>query len=212
MPTPRWLYLPLLLISIPNISGANTTWNRYLPAFRAFTKYHNPWITPADQLKLAETNWILAQGDWKLLRRLAAEEAQECQFRVAAYLPDGTPLLKIPRADCLGSHYNLLAQEAHKLGTPVYKNWYYSDEFDHLKSKCTEDPAFGTWIVGHAYVRKAKALGLDRASHWWQTGETSKPAKDDQYVSDIHTHEQRFDSLVPGHKPQVPRKKIRRKR
>ena len=210
-----------------------TTYPLYLTTFRAYVHSYNPAAPPDDVERLAQANWILAQGNWKLCRRISGKEVCESSFKVMALLPEGISLLKVPRSDTLGSHYNLMAQEMRKLGTPSFKDWYYSDDFEILKNKCVADPAFGTWIVGHAYVRKVEALRarelkklvarkrkpgpnfdvmcMDMASHWWQSGNDSMPEDDDFYISAIHRAERHFDSLVPGARATGPIKKFRRK-
>jgi hypothetical protein len=179
------------------------TFNEYVMRFQAFAKKENKWIKPADSEAVAVLNWQLAYGNWQLARRLAAEEAWESKFRVLAFLPEGTPLKGFPRSDLLGSHYDLMAQEAHRIGVIKYpKDWYYSDEFDALKVKCWADPVYGTRLVGTAYVRKAQQVGMDRASHWWQSGKSWFKDRNaylrDSYLNDIWAKERLFDKVVTG--------------
>jgi hypothetical protein len=92
----------------------------------------------------------------------------------------------------------LLAQEAGLLGIlHDPKNWFLSDEFDELKAGCWIDPAYGTSIVGRAYVRKALRVGTDRASRWWQKGfswfGSRKEYLSDPYLKVIKGKEKLFD-------------------
>ena len=228
-------FLSQTFIPVPALQAS---WWVHYPLYKttlgAFIHAYNKTAPQKYVEGMAEANWISAQGNWPLARRLAAKEAVESRFLVLAALPEGIPLLRVPRSDCMGSHYNLLAQEFHKLGTPIYKDWYFSDDFEYLKDECIADPAFGTWIVAHAYVRKVYnvnsalwkkdvqlkrphpknefTVAMDIASHWWQTGYTERPTDNDSYLYSIRSAERYFDFLVPGAPSQGPAKNIRRKR
>lgn len=175
----------------------------YLITMQLFCKHGNKWIQPADVQKVAIVNWALAEGNWNFARRIAAKESAESNFRVLAFLPDGYPTKGIPRADLLGGHYNFLAQEAYRLKLIQHPaNWYYSDEFDAFKLKCWANPAYGTFILGRAYVRKVKKVGMDRADHWWQCGRSyfssrqeyiDEITKKGRYLKVIHDKEKQFD-------------------
>jgi hypothetical protein len=185
------------------------TYSDYEAAFVNFTQSMNHWMPIQASKDLAFKNWDVAGGNWKIAVRLASKENHESgHFKLAAWIdPLAPPDKQWPRYDALGSHLNLLVQQARRLNitTAVMKN-PYSDEMDDLKERCAKDPAFGTWIVAHAYVDKVNQVGLDRASHWWQTGKTwfldREEYENDGYLKSIHQGERLFYTMIPG----VPRK------
>jgi hypothetical protein len=199
-----WLLMLMYPVGVRSF-GSNEldSYDDYLMTMELFCRHGNKWIQPGDVKNISSVNWALADGNFGLARRIAAKESAECNFRVLAFLPDGTPTKGVPRADLLGGHYNLLAREAHRLKLIQYPtDWYYSDEFDAFKKVCWANPAYGTWILGQAYVRMVKKIGMDRADHWWQSGRSyfnsrqeylTETTKKGRYLKVIHDKEKQFD-------------------
>ena len=191
----------------------------YTSTFIAFTRSLNPMIPVLEAKKLAEYNWNVTDGNWQMARRLAAmENVESGHFKMAAWIEDKQPpKIMYPRYDALGSHIVLLAQESRKLGLlPKGVTNPYGDEMEPLLDKLAKDPAYGTWIIAHAYVRKARKVGLERASRWWQTGKSwfkdRKDYQNDSYLKMIHSSEQYFDKMKLGVPLTEAPNKSRRKR
>lgn len=182
-----------------------TAYQRYQTGFINFTHSVNKFMPEKAQKDLAWKNWELANGNFPLAVRLAAKENHESgHFKLAAWNDPNLPPEKLwPRYDCLGSNLNLIVQQAKKLKiTKADIKNYHSDEMDHLKEQCANDPAWGTWIVGHAYIDKVKLVGMDRASHWWQTGKSyfnsREEYQNDDYLRNIKAGEKMFYEMMEG--------------
>lgn len=186
------------------VFGAKEDFELFFPTFSAFVKHHNKYIPQFALERLAGLDWGLAQGNWKIARRLAAMQGHESKFRMAAWVPPDQPNKNLwPRYDAEGSHLELIWQEAKRAWLTTERGtWRRSDDFERVKRICTDDPCLGIWLVCRKYVVKARVYGVDRASHWWQSGRVEKPSKKDGYLKDIHTEERLFDSM----RPDAPRK------
>jgi hypothetical protein len=170
----------------------------YLLAFALFAQSENPSI-PKDQVdRLAATNWSLAGGRPRVARRLAAMEATECTMQVAASLKERLNWKGIPRTDYAGGHYDLLSQEARLLGILDDKNWRHDERFYHLKEICCQDPTLGTFLVFQAFIREEKDHGLEKATHWWQSGKIEAIDEEDEYLKTVWQKERKFDRFVRG--------------
>lgn len=167
--------------------------------------------------ELGTLNWGMAGGKWPIAVRLACEEGWESRFRLATWMPERPNKDSWPRYDALGSHLDIIAQESRKLGfyrdKAKIKLWNYPDEFEHVLDLIIQDPCLGTFITGQKLAKNMKKYGIDKASHWWQSGKLECPPTADPYLNDLHNEERIFLSMVPG----VPRQavapnKSRRKR
>jgi hypothetical protein len=208
-PVCTFRHLILITVLFFNFSCTQAlNYSAYETAFETFTKSGNPWMPPEASRELAWYNWNLAEGQWALAVRLAGmQNIESGRFKLAAWInPDLPPAKLWPRYDAMGSHLNLFFKEAKRLGLIEGPFNTYSDEMDALLERCAHNPAWGTWVVSHSYIRMVKRFGMERASHNWQTGkpyfESREAYENDVYLKNIHKSEAFFASLVPG----APRK------
>lgn len=191
--------LKVLVIFLVTSLAQAYTWDQYNAAFLAFAHRHNKDISNETAQQLASLNWGLAKHRWAAAVRFAEMEGAESGLLVMACILERDSYKHVPRSDFVGAHYNLFEQQMKKNGFwEDQADWYYSDEFDLWKQMFTKDPVFGTFIVLTAYADKAEKVGLDRASHWWQTGNDGKPDSDDVYLTSLNQQHKIFMKYVSG--------------